>query len=44
MSIVINILDVIAWIFAIMCEIVGLAVAVVFFITLFSVIMALTDR
>lgn len=44
MNVVIGVLDVIAWIFTIAFELVGVAVAVWFFVTLFCVIMSMTDR
>lgn len=44
MSILVTVLDVIAWIFTIAFEVVGLGVAAAFFIALFCAIMAFTDR
>ena len=41
---IITVLDVFAYIFAIVCEVVGLAVAATFFVALFCVIMSMTDR
>ena len=44
MSAIIGVLDVFAWVFSIACEVVGIAVAVAFFVALFCMIMAFTDR
>lgn len=44
MNVIITVFDVIAWVFSIACEVVGIAVAVAFFVALFCMIMAFTDR